>query len=35
VSFREVADQLAASLGPDRVVITGPWAPYSFAELDL
>jgi hypothetical protein len=34
-SFREVADQLAASLGPDRVVITGPWAPYTFAELDL
>jgi len=34
-SFRAVADQLAASLGPDRVVITGPWAPYSFAELDL
>ncbi len=34
-SFRAVADQLAASLGPDRVAITGPWAPYSFAELDL
>lgn len=34
-TFREVADQLAASLGPDRVVITGPWAPYSFAELEL
>ena len=34
-SFRAVADQLAASLGPGRIVITGPWAPYSFAELDL
>lgn len=33
--FRAVVDQLAARMGADRVVITGPWAPYSFAELDL
>lgn len=33
--FRAATDALAARLGPDRVVITGPWAPYSFAELEL
>lgn len=34
-AFREAVDEVAASVGPDRVVITGPWAPYSFAELEL
>ena len=34
-TFRAGVDELAASLGPDRVVITGPWAPYSFADLEL
>jgi hypothetical protein len=33
--FRKAVDELAASMAPDRVVITGPWAPYSFAELEL
>jgi hypothetical protein len=31
--FRAAVDDLAASLGQERVVLTGPWAPYSFAEL--
>lgn len=34
-TFRAAVDELAASFGPDRVVITGPWAPYSFADLEL
>jgi hypothetical protein len=34
-TFRAGVDQLAVSLGGDRVVITGPWAPYSFADLEL
>lgn len=33
--FRERVEQLAESLGAGRVVLTGPWAPYSFAELTL
>lgn len=33
--FRSAVDAVAAGLGPNRVVLTGPWAPYSFAELDL
>jgi hypothetical protein len=34
-SFRSAAAELSASLGPDRVIVTGPWAPYSFTELQL
>lgn len=35
-AFRSAVDAVAASLGStERVVVTGPWAPYSFAELDL
>jgi hypothetical protein len=33
--FRSAVDKIAESFGRDRVVVTGPWAPYSFAELDL
>lgn len=34
-SFRSAVDSLAEGFGADRVVVTGPWAPYSFAELEL
>ena len=33
-SFLRVVRAAAATLGDDRLTITGPWAPYSFAELD-
>jgi hypothetical protein len=33
-AFRTAVDDLAAAFGPQRVVITGPWAPYSFADLE-
>lgn len=31
--FRDSVESLAESYGSSRVVLTGPWAPYSFAEL--
>ena len=31
--FHRTLKELASAHGPDRVVLTGPWAPYSFAEL--
>lgn len=34
-AFRARVQELAASLGPGRIVLTGPWAPYSFAELTV
>jgi hypothetical protein len=32
-TFRAAVDELASAFGAERVVITGPWAPYSFADL--
>jgi hypothetical protein len=34
-AFRARVEALATQLGTGRVVLTGPWAPYSFAELTV
>lgn len=33
-AFRAAADSLAADRPPDALVVTGPWPPYSFVELE-
>lgn len=32
--FHSVTSELAARRGPDALVVTGPWPPYSFASLE-
>jgi hypothetical protein len=32
--FQSVASEIAAERGPEALVVTGPWPPYSFASLE-